>query len=171
MQCLYNFFDVIEEVCAILCSKVHLMCGAVMAFIFYVTGGEDKFTAILVMIMILDYISGIIKSYITSKLNSKIGFRGILKKVMMILVICTCHLADEMLAIPTIPIGFKNVIVCIFICNEILSILENAAIAGIPIPKCFKTVVAQRFEQVIDFQLNSLKKRPRKTPNKAVDEG
>ena len=63
----------------------------------------------------------------------------------MILVIVACHLADIMLGTQS---AFKSMVVCVFLGNEILSIIENAVLSGIPIPNCIKKELEKRFEQL-----------------------
>lgn len=135
-----DFILLIIDVIKILGNCVAVCIGAAIAFIFTITGGQDEAMKILLILMTVDYVSGVIKAYITCTANSKLGVIGILKKVMIILVIVLAYhldiLFDNKLGIKTLAIG-------VFISNEGLSILENASICGVPIPEKIKKVLAQ----------------------------
>lgn len=135
-----NFILLIVDVIKILGNGITIGLGSLVAFIFLVTGGQDDAMNVLLILMTVDYLSGVIKAFITCTANSKAGIIGILKKVMIILVIVLAYqldiLFDGKLAIKTLAVG-------VFISNEGLSILENASICGIPIPEKLKKVLTQ----------------------------
>lgn len=139
-EILGNFILLIVDVIKILGNGITIGLGSLVAFIFLVTGGQDDAMNVLLILMTVDYLSGVIKAFITYTANSKAGIIGILKKVMIILVIVLAYqldiLFDGKLAIKTLAVG-------VFISNEGLSILENASICGIPIPKKLKKVLTQ----------------------------
>lgn len=139
-EILGNFILLIVDVIKILGNGITIGLGSLIAFIFLVTGGQDDAMKVLLILMTVDYLSGVIKAFITCTANSKAGIIGILKKVMIILVIVLAYqldiLFDGKLAIKTLAVG-------VFISNEGLSILENASICGIPIPEKLKKVLTQ----------------------------
>ncbi|MGO5426478.1 phage holin family protein [Fusobacterium mortiferum] len=139
-EILGNFILLIVDVIKILGNGITIGLGSLVAFIFLVTGGQDDAMNVLLILMTVDYLSGVIKAFITCTVNSKAGIIGILKKVMIILVIVLAYqldiLFDGKLAIKTLAVG-------VFISNEGLSILENASICGIPIPEKLKKVLTQ----------------------------
>lgn len=139
-EILGNFILLIVDVIKILGNGITIGLGSLVAFIFLVTGGQDDAMNVLLILMTVDYLSGVIKAFITCTANSKAGIIGILKKVMIILVIVLAYqldiLFDGKLAIKTLAVG-------VFISNEGLSILENASICGIPIPEKIKKVLTQ----------------------------
>ena len=99
----------------------------------------------LVVAMLIDYVSGVIAAYINPalSLNSQRGFRGILKKIMILLLVSLGHVLDT---------AMHQQIICIavtyfFLGNEGLSIVENAAKAGVPIPACLKETLEQLTEE------------------------
>lgn len=103
---------------------------------------------VLVIVMVLDYISGIIKSYETNTLSSKVGFKGILKKLSYFLVIVISLVIDFILRNYTIneinlyyPI-ISEIIIVWFIINEIISILENVSAIGVPLPKFILSITS-----------------------------
>lgn len=151
MEVVLYILDLAEELIKIFCDKITLLFGAILSLIFYLTGGENELLSFLCYAMVIDYVSGIIKSFITKKMNSRTGIKGILKKSMMILVIAAVNILDTVLQA---PVEFKTIIISLFLSNEILSVLENAILSGIPIPDCIKRELEKRLEQ---YQ-NSIKK-------------
>lgn len=139
-EILGNFILLIVDVIKILGNGITIGLGSLVAFIFLVTGGQDEAMRILLILMTVDYLSGVIKAFVTCTANSKAGVIGILKKVMIILVIVLAYQLDILfngkLAIKTLAIG-------VFISNEGLSILENASLCGLPIPEKLKKVLVQ----------------------------
>lgn len=112
--------------------------GAIGSFITYLVGGWDIAVITLIIFMCIDYISGWVCAAIFHKsqktesggYDSKVGFKGLLKKVMIILLIIVAHCLDNILGINYVRSG-----VCIaFMVNEGMSILENAGLMGVPLP-------------------------------------
>lgn len=104
----------------------------------WLVGGIDVALQCLLVAIVIDYISGIIKAYNTKTLSSNIGFRGILKKVGILLIVMLAVLVDRV----TIDNGgIRTLVIYYFVANEGLSILENLAQAGLPIPKTLKNAL------------------------------
>jgi toxin secretion/phage lysis holin len=101
----------------------------------YLIGGMDIAITCLLIAIALDYISGLIKAYECKVLSSKIGFRGILKKVGVLLVVMLAVLIDRVTGNTG---AIRTLVVYYFVANEGLSIIENLAEAGVPIPKSLK---------------------------------
>ena len=101
----------------------------------YLIGGIDIAMTCLLIAIVLDYISGLIKAYECKVLSSKIGFRGILKKVGVLLVVMLAVLIDRVTGNTG---AIRTLVVYYFVANEGLSIIENLAEAGVPIPKSLK---------------------------------
>lgn len=113
--------------------------GAVAGFF----GGWNAILTVLLVAMAVDYASGLIvamagKSLKTESggLNSKIGFVGLAKKGMICLVVLTATLLDK--AVGNATSVFQMAVCCFYIANEGVSILENAAIVGLPVPGIVK---------------------------------
>ena len=101
----------------------------------YLIGGLDIALVCLLIAIVLDYISGIIKAYMTKELSSKIGLKGILKKVGILLIVMLSVLVDRV----TGETGaVRTLVIYYFVANEGLSILENLGQAGVPIPESIK---------------------------------
>ena len=108
-------------------------------------GAWSDALAALVVAMLIDYVSGVIAAYINPALtlNSQRGFRGILKKIMILLLVSLGHVLDT---------AMHQQIICIavtyfFLGNEGLSIVENAAKAGVPIPTKLRDQLEQLMEE------------------------
>jgi toxin secretion/phage lysis holin len=101
----------------------------------WLIGGIDVAILCLIVAMILDYISGVIKAYNTKTLSSAIGLRGILKKVGILIIVMLAVIVDRV----TINNGgIRTLVIYYFVANDGLSILENLALAGLPIPKSLR---------------------------------
>lgn len=98
----------------------------------YLIGGFDEILITLVCFMVLDYITGMIASYKEKTWNSEKGSTGLLKKGTIIILVIMATFLDRSLSSDHI---FRSVVICFYIANEGLSILENAGRIGIPIPK------------------------------------
>ena len=125
-------------------TQVQIEWGAVASVIgtivSYVLGWNGVLEALLCA-MVLEYLSGLLAAYINPrmKLDSRRGFRGIGKKIMILLLVSLAHFADYATGqtiVQTIAIWF-------FLGNEGLSIIENAANAGVPVPEKLKKTLEQ----------------------------
>lgn len=103
-------------------------------FLSILTGYDTLFKALLVFI-ILDYLSGVMRAIYTKKLSSKIGAKGIIKKIGYIILIVVVEILDILLK----DNGYlRNIIIYMFIANEGISILENWSAMGIKVPDIIK---------------------------------
>lgn len=101
----------------------------------YLVGGVDVALTCLLVAIVLDYISGMIKAFETKQLSSKIGLKGILKKVGVLIVVMLSVLIDRVAGNTG---AIRTLVIYYFVANEGLSIVENLAQAGIPIPQSIK---------------------------------
>lgn len=112
--------------------------GAVLGFMYgEVTG---LFWA-LVAFMVLDYISGILAAISVRKLPSKVGFKGIAKKLLILVFVSVGHITDTYV-LGGVPVAMTAVIL-FYIANEGISIVENATELGLPVPQKIKNVLEQ----------------------------
>lgn len=102
-------------------------------------GGLDKIIVALLILMVLDYITGLIKSFYNKELSSEIGFIGLLKKVLILVVVGVAVIAERYLGIPAV----REIVIMFFAVNEAISILENASQMGLPIPEKLKETLLQ----------------------------
>ena len=85
---------------------------------------------VLLITMLLDYVSGVISAIYNKKLSSKVGFKGILKKIMLLIGISFSYYMDVLLKQDI----FKNLTILLFLSNEGISIIENLSILGVQFP-------------------------------------
>ena len=121
------------------------ICGAVCATLSFFFGEADKMLSALLAMMALDYISGVIYAAVQKKLSSRIGFKGIARKMLMLLIVAAANLCDIYIigdgsSLRFAAIGF-------YTANEALSLLENAALLGIPLPRRLISMLARLHDE------------------------
>ncbi|ATA61073.1 DNA primase [Geobacillus stearothermophilus] len=109
------------------------------SFLSLFVGSVDSFVVILLALVIVDYITGIVASAMEGALSSQVGFRGIVRKLLVFVLVAAAHLVD-------VAIGWnmhliRNAIVFFYIANEFISIVENAGRAGVPIPSVLRKAI------------------------------
>lgn len=105
----------------------------------YLLGGWDITLKALVALVVLDYITGVLKSLYTNTLSSSIGFKGLIKKIIIFIVVATACILNHILN-DSIPL--RDITIIFFISNEGISLLENAA-EFVPIPQKLKNALIQ----------------------------
>ena len=110
----------------------------------YLLGGWDILINTIIIFMILDYVSGMSASWLTKSWNSEIGYKGLLKKGMIIVMIIMSVRLDNILGDEML---FRNVVTFFYISNEGISIIENCVKLGLPIPAKIKNTLAQIKEE------------------------
>ena len=117
-------------------TTVFSFLGGIATFLL---GGWDSIAKALVLLMLIDYITGIIKALSKKELSSKIGFSGILKKVGILSLVFVSVICESYLGI----LAAREITVMFFAINEGVSILENVAELGIPVPEKLKSALLQ----------------------------
>ncbi len=113
--------------------------GALGGFISYLVGGFDAALQTLVIFMAVDYITGVTVAGVFHKsekskngaLESRAGFKGLCRKGLMLLVVLVAFRLDVLMRTEFL----RDATIIAFVCNEALSIVENAGLMGIPVPK------------------------------------
>lgn len=118
-----------------------------LSIILFLFGDIDFLLKAIIAIMFLDYITGLCKAFVLKKVNSSIGAKGIIKKVVYLCIIAISVLLDQLLGTKS---GLRTLIITTFIFNEILSILENSSEMGIKIPN----VLYQSLEKLHKDDIN-----------------
>ncbi len=128
-----------------LVEGINVGFGAIGGIVGWLFGGLDGFLYALVVFVIIDYFTGIMAAGIQKKLSSEIGFRGIAKKVTIFLLVALANMLD----VNVIKTGSvaRTAVVFFYISNEGISILENATVIGLPIPKKLKDMLLQIREE------------------------
>lgn len=95
----------------------------------------------LLAFIIADYVTGIAAAVVNKRLDSNVGFKGIIRKVVILLIVGIANLLDVyVLSANSI---LRSAVIFFYIANEGLSIIENAGEIGLPIPKKLKEILAQ----------------------------
>lgn len=106
------------------------------AFLSFFLGGLDGLMKLLVVFVIVDYVTGVMKGFVEHRFSSDIGFHGIARKVCMFLVVGIANVIDhEMLGHTEV---LRDAVVMFYVANEGLSITENAIALGVPFPDSLK---------------------------------
>lgn len=118
---------------------ISIWFGIVGGFLSYWLGGWDILLKTIVFLAVVDYVTGLIKGVYLKILSSEIGFKGLLKKIVMFIVIAVAYVIQNLIG-GTVPL--REVVIMFYIANEALSLLENAAIF-VPIPEKLRNVLLQ----------------------------
>ncbi|MGR5590521.1 phage holin family protein [Peptoniphilus grossensis] len=112
---------------------------------------------VLILFIVLDYISGIFRAIVEQKLSSQIGYKGILRKIFILVIISVSYLIDEYIIMAETK-SMTLIVTMFYISNEGISILENANKIGIPIPNKLKQVLLSVRNEENEFKKNNIKK-------------
>jgi len=105
-------------------------------------GGLDGFLYALIAFVMVDYITGVLRAIVEKQLSSRIGSRGIAKKVAIFLVVGIGHLVDVYL-LGGNGSALRTAVIFFYISNEGISLLENSVAVGLPVPEKLKEVLSQ----------------------------
>ena len=115
------------------------MIGILGGIVTSLLGGFDQILIALITLIILDYITGVCKAIIKKKLSSAVGFKGLIKKVIILIVVAVAVVIEGVMG-DAIPI--REIVIMFFMCNEGISLLENAS-EFVPIPEKLKDILIQ----------------------------
>ena len=126
-------------------SKIQIIidsiAGAVGAVLGFMYGEVTGLFWALIAFMATDYITGVVVAAINKQLSSEVGFKGLAKKLMILVFVSLGHIAD-MYVLGGTPVAMSAVML-FYIANEGLSIIENAGNLGLPVPKKLKDIMVQ----------------------------
>ena len=111
------------------------------AFVGGLIGGLDSLAYALVLFVAVDYITGIMAGVVEKKISSEVGFKGIFRKVVIFILVSIAHIIDS--KILGNGSAIRTAVIFFYISNEGISILENAARIGLPIPEKLMEVLHQ----------------------------
>ena len=114
-----------------------------IAFLIWLIGGWDTLAKVLFGLMFLDYLTGLIVGYKMQNLNSKRAFKGLRKKLLILVILCGASLMHKLVP----DLEFRTLVGMFYCATELLSIVENVAKAGVPIPKKLKKALEQLREE------------------------
>ena len=125
----------------IIWAKIQAAITALGGWLGYFLGGMDGLLIALIVFMALDYLSGVMCAIADKKLSSAIGFKGICKKVLILMLVGVANVID--LHIVGSGSALRSAVVCFYLSNEALSLFENAAHLGLPVPDKLKDILSQ----------------------------
>lgn len=122
-------------------NVIQLVFTAVGGWLGYFLGGCDGLLYALIAFVVIDYITGVMCAIAEKKLSSEVGFKGICRKVLIFLLVGIANILD----VQVIRTGsvLRTAIIFFYISNEGVSLLENAAHLGLPVPEKIKVVLKQ----------------------------
>ena len=122
-------------------AKIQIAITAIGGWLGYFLGGIDSLMIALMIFMGLDYVTGVMCAIIDKKLSSAVGFKGVCKKVFILMLVGVAHIID--LHVVGTGSALRGAVICFYMSNEGLSLLENAAHIGLPIPDKLRDILAQ----------------------------
>lgn len=123
-----------DEVIKIIITTI----GTILTWLF---GSWDTALIVLVCFMVLDYITGVLRSYVNKTVSSDVGLRGIARKSVILIVLIVAVLLDRLLNAETWV--FRTLVAYFYISNEGISLLENCVGLGLPVPEKLKDALLQ----------------------------
>ena len=122
-------------------TKLQVAITALGGWLGYFLGGLDGMMTALIVFMTLDYVTGVMCAIADHKLSSAVGFKGICRKVLIFLLVGIANILD----VQVIGSGsvLRTAVIFFYISNEGVSLVENAAHLGLPVPDKLKDVLEQ----------------------------
>jgi len=122
-------------------AKIQIAFAAIGGWLGYFIGGVDGLMTALIVFVALDYLTGVMCAIVDRKLSSAVGFRGIFKKVLIFMLVGVANILD----VNVVGSGsaLRSAVICFYLSNEGVSMIENAAHLGLPIPEKLKAILAQ----------------------------
>ena len=122
-------------------AKIQIAITAIGGWLGYFLGGIDGMLIALLVLMTLDYITGVMCAIVDKKLSSAVGFKGICKKCLILMLVGVANIID--LHVVGTGSALRGAVICFYMSNEGLSLLENAAYIGLPIPDKLREILEQ----------------------------
>ena len=122
-------------------AGIQLAFSALGGFLGWYLGGVDGFLYALIAFVLVDYVTGVMCAVADKKLSSEVGFKGICRKVLIFLLVGIANILD----VQVIGTGsvLRTAVIFFYLSNEGVSLLENAAHLGLPVPEKMKDILAQ----------------------------
>ena len=152
-------------------TKIQMAITAIGGWIGWFLGGVDGMLVALIVLMALDYISGVMCAIEDKTQSSAIGVKGIATKVLIVLLVGVANMLD----VNVVGGGaiLRGAVICFYLSNEGLSLLENAAYLGLPVPEKLKEVLSQlhhRDEKEGTADTGKVDTTGQTTPTETVDQ-
>lgn len=122
-------------------NTTQIILAAVGGWLGYFLGGCDGLVYALLLFVAADYVTGVMCAVVDKRLSSEIGFKGICKKVLIFVLVGLANILD----VHIIGMGsvLRTAVIFFYISNEGVSLLENAAHLGLPVPEKLKDILQQ----------------------------
>ena len=121
-------------------NTIHLIFTAVGGWLGWFLGGSDGLLFALIAFVVIDYITGVMCAISDKKLSSSVGFKGICRKVLIFALVGGGHIHTRVIGAGSV---LRTAVIFFYLSNEGISLLENAAHLGLPVPKKLKDVLEQ----------------------------
>ena len=122
-------------------STAQAVFAALGGWLGWFLGGCDGLLIALVVFVVADYITGVMCAIADQKLSSGVGFKGICRKVLIFALVGIGHILDvNVLGDGSVV---RTAVIFFYLSNEGVSLLENAAHLGLPVPEKMKDILAQ----------------------------
>lgn len=108
-------------------------------------GGVDGILMALIIFTVADYITGVMCAVVDKKLSSSVGFKGIFRKVLIFVLVGVANILDQHIIQNSSVV--RTAVIFFYLSNEGISLLENAAYLGLPIPEQLKVILHQLHER------------------------
>ena len=133
-------------------NTIQIVFASIGGCIGYFMGGCDGLIYALIACVVVDYITGFMCAIIDKRLSSEIGFKGICKKMLIFILVGLANILDTQV----IGTGcvLRTAVIFFYISNEGVSLLENAAHLGLPIPSKLKDILKQLHDRAEDGDID-----------------
>ena len=122
-------------------TTIQVVFAGIGGWLGWFLGGCDGLLYALLAFVVIDYITGIMCAVVDKKLSSEVGFKGIFKKVLIFALVGMGHILDT--RIIGAGLVLRTAVIFFYLSNEGVSLLENAAYLGLPVPQKLKSVLEQ----------------------------
>ena len=129
-------------------TTIQLVFAGLGGWLGWFLGGCDGLLFALVAFVVIDYITGIMCAVVDKKLSSAVGFKGICRKVLIFTLVGIGNILDVYVLGGTGVL--RTAVIFFYLSNEGVSLLENAAHLGLPIPEKLKEVLEQMHDRATD---------------------
>lgn len=126
-------------------NAIQLVFAGIGGWLGWFLGGCDGLLYALLAFVVIDYATGVMCAIVNKKLSSEVGFKGLFKKILIFALVGIGHILDSQV----IGSGsvLRTAVIFFYLSNEGISLLENAAFLGLPIPVKLKAVLEQLHER------------------------
>ena len=133
-------------------NTIQIVFASIGGCIGYFMGGCDGLIYALIAFVVVDYITGFMCAIIDKRLSSEIGFKGICKKMLIFILVGLANILDTQV----IGTGcvLRTAVIFFYISNEGVSLFENAAHLGLPIPSKLKDILKQLHDRAEDGDID-----------------